>query len=47
MINKGEGQHLKRPNVERPIFQNFKILNIKRQKDKLFDFLFSIFFLFV
>ena len=34
----GEGQHLEQPNVERPIFRNFEISNIKRTKDELFDF---------
>ena len=37
----GEGQHLKQPNVERPIVRNFEISNNKRTKDELFDFLFS------
>ena len=30
-------QHLERRNVERPIFRNFKIANIKITKDELFD----------
>ena len=33
----GGGQILERRNVERPIFRNFKIANIKITKDKLFD----------
>ena len=33
----GWGQNLKRRNVERPIFRNFKIANIKITKDELFD----------
>ena len=44
----GGGQNLERRNVERPIFQNFKIKNIKITKDQLFDsfifeFIFSLF----
>ena len=34
----GEGQHLEQTNIERPILQNFQILNIKRTNDELFDF---------
>ena len=34
----GEGQHLERPNVERSIFWNCEILNMKKTKDELFDF---------
>ena len=33
----GGGQHLEQPNVERPLFRNSKISNIKRTKDELFD----------
>ena len=33
----GGGQNLERRNVERPIFRNFKIVNIKLTKDELFD----------
>ena len=33
----GGGQTLERRNVERPIFRNFKIANIKIMKDVLFD----------
>ena len=33
----GGGQNLERRNVERSIFQNFKIANIKMTKDELFD----------
>ena len=32
-----ESKFLKRRNVEQPIFQNFKIANIKIMKDELFD----------
>ena len=38
-------QNLKRRNVERPIFRNFKITNIKITKDELFDsFIFEVIF---
>ena len=33
----GGVQHLERPNVERPIFRNFEISNIKITKVELFD----------
>ena len=33
----GGGQNLERPNVERPIFRNFKIANIKITNGELFD----------
>ena len=44
----GGGQILERRKVERPIFRNFKIANIKITKDELFDsfifeFIFSLF----
>ena len=44
----GGGQNLEQRNVERPIFHNFKITNIKITKDELFDsfifeFIFSLF----
>ena len=44
----GGGRNLERRNLERPIFQDFKIANIKIKKDKLFDifileFIFLIF----
>ena len=44
----GGGQNLEQRSVERPVFRNFKIANIKITKDKLFDnfifeFNFSIF----
>ena len=44
----GGGQNLERPNVERQIFRNFEITNIKITKDELFDsfifeFIFSLF----
>ena len=46
--NMGGGQNLERRNVERPIFRNFKITNIKITTDELFDsfifeFIFSLF----
>ena len=41
----GGGQNLKLRNVERPVFRNFGIANIKIKKDELFDNL--IFELFV
>ena len=34
----GGGQNLEQPNVEWPIFRNFKISNIGRTKDESFDF---------
>ena len=37
-LNLGGGQPFEQPNVERPIFQNFEIPNIKRTKDELFYF---------
>ena len=36
-IKRGEGQNLERRNVERPIFRNFEIANIKIMKDVLSD----------
>ena len=33
----GDGQHLQRSNVERPIFRNFEISNIEITKVELFD----------
>ena len=33
----GGGQNLEGRNVDRPIFRNFKITNIKITKDELFD----------
>ena len=45
MSSKSGGQHLERRNVERPIFRNFTITNIKIKKDELFDsFIFELFF---
>ena len=41
----GEDKNLIRPNVERPIFQDFEISNIKVTKVKFFDFFYLIFFL--
>ena len=48
LILTGGGQNLERPNVERSIFRNFEISNIKMTKDELFDsfiveFIFFIF----
>ena len=48
MFSLGAGQNLERRHVERPIFRNFKITNIKITKDELFDsfifeFIFSLF----
>ena len=40
----GGGQNLERRNVERPLFRNFKIANIKIKKDELFDNFISNFF---
>ena len=40
---KGRGQNLERRNVERPIFRNFQIANIKITKDESFEnFIFQI-----
>ena len=36
-LSRGGGQNLKQRNIEQPIFQNFKITNIKITKDELFD----------
>ena len=35
----GGGQNLEQPDVEWPLFWNYKIANIKIQKDELFDIL--------
>ena len=44
----GGGQNLERRNVERPVFRNFEIANIKIKKDELFDhFIFELFFHFL
>ena len=44
---KGGDQILKRRNVERPIFRNFKIANINITKDELFNsFIFEFNFLY-
>ena len=46
VTNMGGAQNLERRNVERPVFRNFEIANIKIKKDDLFDnFIFEIFFL--
>ena len=37
IVKVGGGQNLKRRNVERPVFRNFAIANIKIKKDELFD----------
>ena len=40
----GGGQNLERRNVERPVFRNFEITNIKMKKDELFvHFIFELF----
>ena len=38
MENPGGVQNFKRSNVERPIFRNLKITNIKIAKDELLDY---------
>ena len=38
LIIMGGIQNLEWSNVERPIFRNFKITNIKIEKDELFDY---------
>ena len=44
-IHSGGGQNSERRNVERPIFRNFKITNIKITKDDLLDsFIFELIF---
>ena len=44
----GGGQNLERRNVERPVFRNFEITNIKIKKDELFDnLIFELFFHFL
>ena len=44
LISPGGGQNLERHNVERPVFRNFKIANIKIKKNELFDnFIFELF----
>ena len=40
----GGVQNLEGSNVERPIFQNFKIANIKKAKNELFDYFIYDFF---
>ena len=46
--NMGGGQPFEQPHVERPIFWNFEIPNIKRTKDELFDFSnFEFLFIFI
>ena len=43
----GGSQNLERRNVERSVFRNFKIANIKMTKDELFDsFIIEFFFKF-
>ena len=47
MIRMSESSHLEQPKLERPIFRNFEITNIKRTKDELFDiFTFEFIFYF-
>ena len=43
----GGDQNLERKNVERSIFQNFKIANIKMTKDELFESFIVEFFNFI
>ena len=38
IVRSGGVQNLEWSNVERPIFRNFKITNIKTSKDKLIDY---------
>ena len=46
-VNRGTCQNLERRNVEKPVFRNFKIANIKITKDDLFDsFIFEFIFSF-
>ena len=41
----GRGQNLERRNVERLVFRNFEIPNVKMKKNELFDnFIFELFF---
>ena len=48
VLSLGEGQNFERRNVERPIFRNIKIANIKITRDELFDsFIFELIFLFL
>ena len=48
LIRMGGSQCLEQSNVERPIFRNCEISNIKITKDELFDFLFSnLLFIFI
>ena len=42
-----EGQPIEQPNVERLIFWNFEIPNIKRTKNELFDFFKFIFYFYI
>ena len=44
---RGEVRNLEGSNVERPIFRNFKITNIKIAKDELFDFIYDFFFIII
>ena len=46
IVRAGGGQHFEQPNLERPIFRNFEIPNIKRTKNELFDFFNLEFFFF-
>ena len=40
----GEGQNVERRNVERPVFRNFQVANIKIKKDELCDnFIFELY----
>ena len=43
----GGGQNSERRHVERPVFQNFEIADIKIKKDELFEnFIFELFSIF-
>ena len=42
----GGGENAERRNIERPLFRNFKIANIRIMKDELFDSFVFDFFLF-
>ena len=47
LLEMGGDQNLERRNVERPVFRNFEIANIKIRKDELLDnFIFEHFFSF-
>ena len=37
-MEKGQGRNFERPHVERPIFRNLKIANVKNYEVQFFDF---------